>query len=185
MTFAARSTGPMMDRAAADPFFVTTPCVHLDSDRWRMWYSSGRGWLRVDDRPEPLYEIRYAESEDGLEWHPSAAAGVEAASNDEAIARPCVVRAAGRSEMWYCSRGSIGYRDDPEQSYRIGYAESPDGLAWQRRDEARGLGTATDGWDLVMTAYPFVYRPTGRQDDHALQRQWLRPIGDRRGRLGG
>src|SRR5262249_5486989 len=101
-TFSRASEGPILDRTAADPVVVPLQCVNRDRDRWRMWYRSGRGWLHADTRPEPVYEIKCAESKDGLEWHRSDAACLEAASNGEAIARPCGLHAADGYEMWYC-----------------------------------------------------------------------------------
>jgi hypothetical protein len=65
--------------------------------------------------------------------------------------------------MWYCSRGSIGYRTDRAQSYRLGYAESADGVRWERLDHLAGLDCSDAGWDSVMIAYPFVYEHRGRK----------------------
>jgi len=63
--------------------------------------------------------------------------------------------------MWYCYRGSIGYREDPSESYRIGYAESSDGVGWQRHDEAAGIERSESGWDSEMLAYPSIYDHRG------------------------
>jgi hypothetical protein len=65
--------------------------------------------------------------------------------------------------MWYCHRGSVDYRTDPLQSYRLGYAESRDGLGWTRLDHLVGIDRSDDGWDSVMLAYPFVYEHRGRK----------------------
>ena len=55
--------------------------------------------------------------------------------------------------MWYCVRGD---------SYRIGYAESADGLEWTRRDCLAGIAPPAEGWDSQMQAYPMVFREGGR-----------------------
>jgi hypothetical protein len=55
--------------------------------------------------------------------------------------------------MWYCYRGP---------TYRIGYAESPDGRQWQRRDADAGIDVAPDGWDSEMIEYPHVFEHDGQ-----------------------
>src|SRR5258708_7673622 len=82
--------------------------------------------------------------------HPrSGPAAIDYGSADEhALARRCVVKDGALYRMWFSCRG---------ESYRLGYAESGDGLAWTRRDEAAGLEPAATGWDSEMIAYPFVF----------------------------
>ena len=50
--------------------------------------------------------------------------------------------------MWYCYRGD---------AYRIGYAESADGVEWVRRDDLAGITASEHGWDSQMVAYPCVF----------------------------
>jgi hypothetical protein len=65
--------------------------------------------------------------------------------------------------MWYCYRGSIDYRTDKQQSYRLGYAESIDGLRWARKDNEVGIDRSETGWDSVMMCYPYIYEHKGRK----------------------
>jgi hypothetical protein len=65
--------------------------------------------------------------------------------------------------MWYCFRGSINYRTDKNQSYRLGYAESPDGITWMRRDSEVGIDRSDRGWDSTMIEYPCIYVHRGRK----------------------
>jgi len=81
----------------------------------------------------------------------------------EANARPCVLKEDGLYKMWYCYRGSIDYRTDKRQSYRLGYAESADGISWIRKDEQVGIDVSEDGWDSTMICYPYVYVHKGRK----------------------
>ncbi|MBZ5674970.1 MAG: hypothetical protein LAP61_12065 [Acidobacteriia bacterium] len=39
----------------------------------------------------------------------------------------------------------------------MGYAESKDGIAWQRLDELAGLTVSPEGWDSEMVEYPCVF----------------------------
>jgi hypothetical protein len=64
--------------------------------------------------------------------------------------------------MWFSYRGLVDYRTNPETSYRIGYAESRDGLRWERQPDPAGLERSVDGWDSVMVAYTHIL-PIGNQ----------------------
>ena len=147
-TWSRVSEGPIVGRDTADPYLAASPWVRVEGGRWRMWYVSGVGWRMEDGRPRHCYHIRYGESEDGIAWRRPGRVCIDFAPGEYAIARPCVLEEGGLYRMWYCSRGP---------RYRIGYAESPDGLAWQRRDEAGGLEPSLEGWDSGMTAYPCVF----------------------------
>ena len=142
------SEAPILGRSTIDPFLTASPCVLIDNGVWRMWYVSGVGWRSAVDPPQPLYHIKYAESRDGIAWRRAGVVCIDFAGPAEhAIARPCVIKEDGRYRMWFCSRG---------RAYRIGYAESADGLVWERDDARGGLLPAAEGWDSEMVAYPFV-----------------------------
>jgi hypothetical protein len=130
---------------------------------WRCWYASSTGFVMVAGRPEPVYQIKYAESDDGFVWRRPNVTCISYKLEGEANARPAVIREGNKYRMWYCYRGSVGYRSDKTQSYRIGYAESTNGLDWQRLDERVGIERSTDGWDSEMMAYPSIYEHRGRK----------------------
>ncbi len=160
-TFTRVFDGPVLDRTTEEPYFATAPFVAHENGLWRMWYVSGTGWIEVDGHPEPLYEVKYAESADGFSWRRANVTCIAARSATEAISRPWVVGEESTYRMWYCYRGSVGYRTDPRESYRIGYAEAGDGIRWQRKDEEAGIGVSASGWDSQMIEYPSVYRHEG------------------------
>jgi hypothetical protein len=149
--------GPVMDRSPTDPYLVTSPFVLREGGAWRMWYSSGVEWVNVNGRPEPRYLITHAESDDGVQWRRVPVICIVPRSPTEAIGRPWVVRDGGTYRMWYSYRDIVGYRTDRSRSYRIGYAESGDGLSWERLDDDGGMKPSDDGWDSQMVAYPGVY----------------------------
>jgi hypothetical protein len=73
-----------------------------------------------------------------------------------AIGRPCVLKDGDVYKMWYSYRGDTF-------GYRIGYAESSDGLNWSRLDEEAGLERSQSGWDSATTAYPTVFDHGGHR----------------------
>jgi hypothetical protein len=161
-TFQRIGEGPILDRNAAEPYFCTVPFVLIDEGKWKLWYASGDGWTVIDDHPEPLYHIAYAESTDGLNWNRNDSARLNQILDREADARPFVLKRDGGYQMWFCYRGSVSYRTDSAQSYRLGYAESLDGIEWTRRDAEVGIDRSDEGWDSQMMAYPYVYEHRGR-----------------------
>jgi predicted GH43/DUF377 family glycosyl hydrolase len=56
--------------------------------------------------------------------------------------------------MWYSYRG---------ESYRIGYAESEDGIHFNRMDEKVGIDVSETGWDSEMICYPHVFEHNGEK----------------------
>jgi hypothetical protein len=120
-----------------------------------MWYCSGTDWLKVNDKYEHTYDIKYAHSENGIEWHPRGTPSVAQRNQSEALTRPFVVQDQSQYHMWFCYRGSQSFRDGSD-AYRIGHAGSADLLEWQRDDATDGLEPSPAGWDSKMVAYPAV-----------------------------
>jgi hypothetical protein len=147
-TYRKVSAAPILERNEVDPYLTASPFVLIEGSIWRMWYVSSTGWELRNGRPQHYYHIKYAESCDGIEWERTGRVCINYKSKQEyAIARPCVVKDNGVYKMWYSHRGD---------SYRVGYAESRDGLNWERKDEESGLEVSDEGWDSEMLAYPFV-----------------------------
>ncbi len=147
------SEGPILDRSFDEPFFNTAPCVMVEDGRWRMWYVSCTEWQEF----EPRYHVKYAESSDGISWQKTNRICIDYDEMTGAIGRPCVFKQANSYKMLYSYRGVHGYRTDPSQSYRLGYAESLDGLTWSRRDAEAGIERSASGWDSEMMEYCYVF----------------------------
>lgn len=47
-------------------------------------------------------------------------------------------------------------RDFIPKDYVAGYAESADGIHWERKDAALGLDKSANGWDMEMVCYPVL-----------------------------
>jgi hypothetical protein len=149
--FERRSSAPLLDRNGVDPYSISYPFVLEDGDIYRMWYGSNLKWGK--DHKDMSHVIKYAESDDGLCWRREGVIALTFKDQSEfALSRPCVLKDDGLYRMWYSYRG---------QSYRIGYAESADGVTWMRKDEAVGIDVSDSGWDSEMIEYPFVFDHRG------------------------
>ena len=148
------SRSPIMDRNEYDPYLLmASPFVRFDDGKWQMWYVSGSDWKMDIQDPKHYYHIKYAESRDGVNWDRAGIVCIDFKSKEEfAIARPFVIKEKNIYKMWYSYRGEF---------YRIGYAESKDGIQWQRQDESVGIDISENGWDSEMMAYGFLISHKG------------------------
>ena len=157
--------GPVLERCPAEPYIAVTPSILVedapDGPLWRMWYISGVRWVDVAGKFEPVYVIKYCHSRDGIAWERPNHLCIPPSHDREAFSHPTVIRDGDLYRMWYCFRHSEDYRDGAG-AYRIGYAESDDGLDWRRMDDALGLAHGCAPWASTMTCYPFVTRIDGR-----------------------
>jgi len=157
-SFTRYSAGPVLDRSIFDPCGCATPFILLENGIYRMWYASFLKWEWINNEAEPYYTISYAESLDGFTWKPAGKILIELQNDEGGIVRPSVVKILDKYYMWYSIRKNTNYRHDKKSSYRIGFAESFDGLTWERKDEEVGIGTSENGWDSEMIAYPYVFQ---------------------------
>lgn len=163
-TFERLYRGPIMDRTAEEPFFCATSCVLVENGLWRNWYLSCTGWVSNGSAmPEPRYHLKYAESDDGIHWKRHGVIAIDYGSPMEGgLVRASVLRCGTGYRMWFSYRSTLNYREKAAQSYRIGYAESKDGIRWERDDASSGIDISEEGWDSFMVAYPHVVNVGGR-----------------------
>lgn len=163
-TYRKYAKGPIFGLTPEEPFFNGTSCVLLDNGVWKNWYMSCVGWESVKNRQEPRYHIKYAESADGIDWKRKGTVAIDFKNQQEAgIVRASVIKSFGTYQMYYSYRNGVDYREDPNQSYRIGFAESLDGIHWERKDEQAGIERSESGWDSMMIEYPYVIEWKGQK----------------------
>lgn len=156
-TYERAGEGPVLGLSLHEPYFIGTATVIHEGGVWRNWYAACTGWEIIDGNAEPRYHLKYAESQDGIEWRRDGKVAIDFKdANEGGLARASVLRHGNRYLMWYAYRSTRGYRTDRQKSYRIGYAESLDGIDWMRMDERAGIDVSDTGWDEDMIAYPHV-----------------------------
>lgn len=153
--FKRYAPGPIVDRSLTEPHFCASCCVLPHGNQWLMWYLSCTDWQIVDHKARHRYHIKYAESDDGINWRRTGQVAIDYANEGEyAISRPSVIKDDDRWRMWFSYRG---------EAYRIGYAESTDGRSWTRLDHLVGIDPSSSGWDSQMIEYPFVFDHKGHR----------------------
>ena len=153
--FTRVSRAPILERTDREPLsLLAATCVRIENGMWRMWYVSGIEWVHRDF---VKYDIKYAESDDGVRWKRDGKPCLGFKSPEEyAVARPCVLKDGGLYKMWFAYRQG-------QETYRIGYAESVDGRNWDRKDHVGGLDVSETGWDSEMVEYPYVFDHKGKR----------------------
>ena len=156
LTFKKVSRGPLIGIDHIDPISIGNVSVMIEDGLWKMWYTTFTKWEFGGIKPTPEYEIKYAESNDGINWNKS---NIVCIAEDEngGIATPSVLKENGIYHMWF------GYRppfdeDGNVHGYKIGYASSVDGKEWKRDDANSGIDMSESGWDSEMVCYPHVLK---------------------------
>jgi hypothetical protein len=151
-TFARHAPVPVLERSATEMYFRCGPYCLYGPQRFRLWYVAGSEWIDLDGKSMPVYDIRYAESIDGIHWPDKGEIQISITEPDEhGFGRPCVIaKPGGGYRMFYSvRRRSFG-------AYRLGYAESADGHVWSRSDDQLNLDVSpgTFDSDAIMYAAP-------------------------------
>ena len=133
-----------------DDNLVYGPSVIYYSNEYHMWYSGNGG----NDNPT---RIGYASSLDGINWekdlqnNPVVETGPEGSYYENWLNDPCVIQNDGLFEMWFSGH-------DVFEHFRIGYAQSEDGIEWDYITEYPVLDIgANETWDDIEVCRPCAF----------------------------
>ena len=157
-SFEKKFDGPLFSPSPEEPYYCGTFYVLREKNYLRGYYLSCTGWYKNGERLEPKYDIKYAESKDGIRWDRKNFSCVSLASHEGGISQASVVKSSRGYEMWYSYRGKYNFRKKSKDSYAIGYATSNDGKAWTRHDDKISFDSNDEycTWDDQMMCYPCV-----------------------------
>jgi predicted GH43/DUF377 family glycosyl hydrolase len=148
---------PILERSDAERHIRGGPFVLREDGRFRMWYVAGSRWEDVDGKSMPVYDVRHAESPDGLRWPAQGQVVLPLdLEREHGIGRPFVLRRGGAYRMHYSIRRRAPLR------YELGLAHSSDGLSWRRADDDVGLHGTPGQWDGSSIAYAAEVTTGGR-----------------------
>ncbi|NQY54069.1 MAG: glycosylase [Campylobacteraceae bacterium] len=156
-TFKKLGQGPLIAPSINEPFVLSGPKIRKFNNKWYLWYVAVTKWLENDGKPEAVYKIRMAISNDGINWERNEENII---SNDleenECQASPDVIFSNGIYHMFFCYKYCLDFRNN-NRGYRIGYASSTDMITWTRDDSKVGIDISNEGWDSQSIAYPHVF----------------------------
>lgn len=156
--FTRYSRAPVLDRTDAELYFRCGPDVKYEAGQFHLWYVAGSQWTEVSGKLMPHYDIRYMLSDDGIHWADEGKILIEVSRDDEhGFGRPYVVKGRQGWRMFYSVRSVSRF------AYKLGYAESDDGMNWVRKDEEVGLDVSDQGWDAQAVCYAAVVDLGGQE----------------------
>lgn len=147
---------PIADRTDREPYFRVIHSLLSEGGLWQIWYGGGDKFSGSTGRfDRPNYDIRYAESPDGLSLGEDFRVCIATSGEEYRVGRPYVIKTDYGYQMFFGA-------GTERTGYRLAYAESDDGINWRRDDEKLGLNVSPTGWDSQTQAYPSVIRTGGR-----------------------
>ncbi|WP_350334887.1 glucosyl hydrolase [Coralliovum pocilloporae] len=154
-TFIKHQETPVLERSTEELFFRCGPYAKArpDGNGVDLWYVAGSEWVDVEGKDMPVYDVRHAFSPDGKTWPSSGNIILEITDDDEhGYGRPCVMPRPGGGYRMF-----VSVRKKSVKAYRLAYAESEDGISWQRADHKLNLDVSESGFDsdAIMYATPF------------------------------
>lgn len=148
VSFSRYSECPILDRTGSGRFGRCIHTVLYDENIFKCYYAVINDWKVINNIPYPVYNIWYTVSEDGIHFpQEDTCLCVDVNEYEYRIGRPKVYKTGDGYEMLYT-------RDLISKEYLSGYAISPDGITWSRRDDLWNLYHSNEGWDSDMACYP-------------------------------
>ncbi|MBI5682793.1 MAG: hypothetical protein HZC45_06480 [Deltaproteobacteria bacterium] len=142
---------PVFDRGTEgswDDFQAAYPFVMKDGDGYKMWYY---GYGKTPNHPPG---IGYATSIDGVHWqrykeNPVLSPGEEDSWDNEMLGYPVIIKEDSLYKMWYAGTNRF-------EEWKIGYAESKDGINWTKLLAPVVDSGEMNDWDGLAVSYPMV-----------------------------
>lgn len=151
-TFRRHAQVPVLERSDQELHIRGGPWALLEEDKVRLWYVGGSEWIELNGKNMPVYDLRYVESSDGISFPRQGQVQISITEEDEhGFGRPTVIRKSGGGYRLFYS-----VRRRSFAAYRLGYAESSDGIHWQRMDAHLNLDVTPGAFDsdAIMYAAP-------------------------------
>jgi len=156
-TFSRIGKGPVLSFTPDEPFVLGSPKIRKFGNKWVLCYSSGRTWIANNGQPQPMYKIRMAISDDGINWNRIGKNLIsDVLEENECQAGADILFRNGVYHMFFSYRYNLNFRDKG-RGYQIGYAYSTNLLDWTRDDEKAGLKCSETGWDDESVSYAHVF----------------------------
>lgn len=152
LKFTKYCKSPIIDRTCQYPYSLAAPFVLYDYNKYKMWLWIAKRWVELNQKKYLEAYIGYAESSNGIDWRILYDKCIAPNNEIFSVGRPWVLIEGKLYKMFYSAR----YRN---KLYRIGYAESVDGIHWIRKDNEAGIDISPESnWDNEMICYPAVIK---------------------------
>lgn len=152
-TFQRVKRVPITERVEGEELFRVIHSIIFDNGVWKTWYGAGDHFIDGRSKTLAVYDIRYMESLDGINFPNKGALAIPVPKGSHRVGRPFVFKEHNIYKLYY----GFGSEQLP---YQLTYAESIDGVNWIRKEI--NLSLSEEGWDSQMMAYPSFVRVNGK-----------------------
>ena len=149
-SFGRNTCDPILRQSPKESLFRCAPFVLRSAQGYTMWYVAGSSWEVVQGKHVPRYSLYTMHSPDGVTWPDEGLECLKLGPNEHGFGRPWILREGGVLRLFYSIR-----RIDLA-AYALGYAESRDGIYWQRMDHCMGLDTSQGQFDSTAMSYTAI-----------------------------
>jgi hypothetical protein len=155
LSFHRDSPAPLLGRDQIDPWSCMAPFVLKTDEGLRMWYVSGVSIQKNNSLGlQSKYDIKTADSNDGLTWIKTGVSAIPLLGDCTNIARSVITKMADSYQAWY------SYIEKSSAGYKLGVATSKDGHFFST-DHAREVKWSGKGlppsWMTKDQCYPFNF----------------------------
>ncbi|MEN6462600.1 MAG: hypothetical protein ABFC94_14690 [Syntrophomonas sp.] len=140
---------PVTDRVENEELFRVIHSIIFVDGVWKVYYGAGNHFVEGKKKTLPVYDIRYMESADGINFPNRGIVSVPIPTGCHRVGRPYVFFEEHKFKLYY----GFGSEKIP---YQLAYLESVDGIKWNQKDI--NLPLSESGWDSQMMAYPSFMR---------------------------
>jgi len=148
-TFHRYQNNPVMERTNREFLFRAIHSILKVNGHWKVWYGGGNEFIKGKEKTLPVYNIRYTESPDGIDFTKEGEVIIDIEDDMYRVGRPYVIKHKEYYEMFY------GYSSE-DCPYRLTYATSEDGKNWTENRKFVELNYGKGEFDEFMSAYPSV-----------------------------
>ncbi len=155
-TFLRVRQTPLLERREGEMFIRTGAGVQKMPDGWyRLYYAAGDSWFEEGGKWYPQYSLRCIQSRSPDRFEGNSVEVFPAEGDEFGITSPQIVKYAGIWRMIYSVRSR-------QYGYRMGYAESEDGIRFARRDYVMEMDRPSGSFDSEMICYGKCFEYKGR-----------------------
>ena len=149
-TFNRISNAPILDRRNGELNQRSAIEIMKKDGKYKMWYTSNVGWINNGIHLAPKYDMKYLESDFKDKWYDEPKISMELKDDEYGLTMPQVFFQDGKYKMFYSIRSL-------SKGYRLGYAESYDGIAFERQDEKMEIDVSKEGFDSEMICFGKIF----------------------------
>ena len=154
------SNAPIIGPRNNEPYLHACPIVYCTSDGYEMYLLSGDRWINdKNGKLESVYTLKKCISKNGIDWSAVQGPLLTPKSENECQTSCSIFEYNGKKHMLFSYRSGTGFRENPEDAYKIGLAMQQSDGSWLRDDSMLHCkhDETCSGWDSMMMAYPHVF----------------------------